>query len=149
MAGLVAGRLVERFHRPAIALSLRDDYAVGSARSIPDFNIIDAIGSIEDILERFGGHSQAAGFTVRRDRLNEAAERLSTFAASRLETAHLTPALEIDAIAQLGDFTRDVKGVAQLAGPIREGQPPSSVCHPWAFGCWMLISWASLNSTCG
>ncbi len=123
VAGLVAGRLVERFHRPAIALSLRDDYAVASARSIPDFSIIDAIGSIEDILERFGGHSQAAGFTVRRDRLDEAAERLSAFAASRLETAHLKPALEIDAIAQLGDFTRDVKEWLKSLAPFGKGNP--------------------------
>ena len=123
VAGLVAGRLVERFNRPAIALSLRDDYAVASARSIPGFSIIDAIRSIEDILERFGGHSQAAGFTVRRDRLDEAKDRLSAFAAQRLETAHLNPVLEIDAVARLDDFTRDVQDWLGSLAPFGKGNP--------------------------
>ena len=123
VAGLVAGRLVERFHRPAIALSLREDYAVASARSIPGFSIIDAIGSIEDILERFGGHSQAAGFTVSRDRLEEAAHRLTAFAADHLETAHLKHVLEIDATAELGDFTRDVQDWLGSLAPFGKGNP--------------------------
>ena len=59
VAGLVAGRLAERYRRPAVALSLSGEYAVASARSIPGFSIIDAIRSIEGMLTRYGGHSQS------------------------------------------------------------------------------------------
>ena len=121
VAGLVAGRLAERFHRPAVALSLGTEYATASARSIASFSIIDAVKSIEDLLERFGGHSQAAGFTLRRDRLDEAVRRLTAFASDRLSTTDLRPAVNIDVEVDLDELTRDVEDWLRNLEPFGKG----------------------------
>ncbi len=121
VAGLVAGRLAERFHRPAVALSLGTEYATASARSIASFSIIDAVKSIEDLLERYGGHSQAAGFTLRRDRLDEAVRRLTAFASDRLSTTDLRPAVNIDVEVDLDELTRDVEDWLRNLEPFGKG----------------------------
>ena len=123
VAGLVAGRLAERYHRPSIAVSLGEEYATASARSIPAFNMIEAIVSIEDMLERFGGHSQAAGFTLRKELLNEAAARLTAFAGERLDAADLTPSIHIDARADLPELTREVQDWLKELEPFGKGHP--------------------------
>ena len=107
VAGLAASRLVERYRRPAVVLSLNGEQAVASARSIPEFNILEAIASASDLLVRYGGHAQAAGFTVSTDLLPEATERLMAHAGQLLESLDLTPTLEIDAMATLPELTMD------------------------------------------
>ena len=121
VAGLVAGRLAERYRRPSVALSLGDDYAVASARSIPGFSIIDAIRSIEDMVTRYGGHSQAAGFTVARQNLDEAAQLLEDFAAEQLRGMDLAPTVEIDAVASLAELTKDVQDWLAALEPFGKG----------------------------
>ena len=123
VAGLVAGRLAERYRRPAVALSLGDDYAVASARSIPQFSIIDAIRSIEDLATRYGGHSQAAGFTVAKGTLGEATRRLQSYAADRLKTVDMTPTVEIDAAASLAELTKDAQEWLTALEPFGKGNP--------------------------
>ena len=107
VAGLAASRLVERYRRPAVVLSLNGEQAVASARSIPEFNIVEAIGSASDLLVRYGGHAQAAGFTVSTDLLPEVSERLLAHAGEILAPLDLTPTLEIDAMARLPELTMD------------------------------------------
>ena len=107
VAGLAASRLVESYRRPAVVLSINGQQAVASARSIPEFDLVEAIASISDLLVRYGGHSQAAGFTVPTDLIPEATKRLQLHAAQRLETLDLDPVLEIDAIATVPDLTMD------------------------------------------
>ena len=123
VAGLVAGRLAERYRRPAVALSLGDEYAVASARSIPGFSIIDAIRAIEDLVTRYGGHSQAAGFTVTRRVLEDASQRLQAYASERLNAIDLTPTVEIDAVAGLAEFTGDVQEWLVSLEPFGKGNP--------------------------
>ena len=123
VAGLVAGRLAERYRRPAVALSLGDEYAVASARSIPGFSIIDAIRSIEGLLTRYGGHSQAAGFTVARENLDEAAQLLENYAIKQLRGLDLSPAIEIDAVANLAELTKDVQDWLATLEPFGKGNP--------------------------
>ena len=123
VAGLVAGRLAERYRRPAVALSLSDEQAVASARSIPGFSIIDAIRSVEGLLVRYGGHSQAAGFTVARQALDEVGRRLESYAADRLGTLDLTPAVEIDAVAKLPELTRAAQEWLAALEPFGKGNP--------------------------
>ena len=123
VAGLVAGRLAERFHRPAVALSLGPEYATASARSIPSFSIIDAVKSIEDMLERFGGHSQAAGFTLRRERLAEAVRRLTAFATDHLGSTDLRPTVNIDVETGLGELTKEVEDWLRELEPFGKGNP--------------------------
>ena len=107
VAGLAASRLVERYRRPAVVLSLNGDQAVASARSIPEFNIVEAIASAADLLVRYGGHAQAAGFTVATDMIPEASERLLAHARRLLEPLDLVPTLEIDALATLPELTME------------------------------------------
>ncbi len=123
VAGLVAGRLAERHRRPAVALSLGDEYAVASARSIPGFSIIDAIHSIENLLTRHGGHEQAAGFTVPRENLEQVAQRLEAYAAERLVTMDLTPTVKIDAMASLPELTREAQDWLAALEPFGKGNP--------------------------
>ena len=108
VAGLAASRLVERFRRPAAVLSINDDHAVASARSIPEFNMIEAISASSDLLVRYGGHSQAAGFTVPTCDIGSVTERLTAYAADRLSDLDLAPSVEIDAVASLPELTLDV-----------------------------------------
>ena len=108
VAGLVAGRLSERFRRPAVVMAVEQEFAVGSARSIPEFNIADAISASQDLLVRFGGHSQAAGFTVARQSIPELTTRLDAYTAEILESDDLAPVLDIDAVVSLADLTPEV-----------------------------------------
>lgn len=103
--GLVAGRLTELFNRPAVALARADaDHLVASARSIGDFSLINAISQCEDLLVRFGGHQAAAGFTVRKERYTEVADRLSGIANARLGLFAPEPSLEIHAEGTLDEL---------------------------------------------
>ena len=103
--GLVAGRLTELFNRPAVALARADaDHLVASARSIGDFSLINAISQCEDLLVRFGGHQAAAGFTVRKERYTEVADRLSGIANARLGLFAPEPSLEIHAEGTLEEL---------------------------------------------
>ena len=108
VAGLAASRLAERYRRPSAVLSVDGDLAVASARSIPEFNIVDAIAASSPLLVRFGGHAQAAGFTVSTRHIDEVAKRLDEYAAERLGSLDLSPMLEIDALASLDELDFDL-----------------------------------------
>src|SRR5687767_1424622 len=83
--GIVASKLVDHFHRPAIVLSIEGDVAHGSCRSIPSFNMLAALESCGDAMIRFGGHKQAAGLTIEAARIRELRRRVNEFAEARLE----------------------------------------------------------------
>ncbi len=80
--GIVASRLVDEFYRPAILLSIKDDLARGSARSIAGFNITEALGKCREILINFGGHSQAAGLSLPVSQIASLGERINALAAA-------------------------------------------------------------------
>ena len=102
VVGLVAGRLVEEFYRPAVVCALDAAEARGSARSIPEFNIIAALRRCGHLFLRFGGHPQAAGFLMERGRLEELRRLLVAEAARELAGVDLRPALTLDAEVGLG-----------------------------------------------
>ena len=97
VAGLIAGRLVDRHRRPAVVFAVEGEYSVASGRSIPEFNIVAAMESCEDLLVRFGGHSQAAGLTVATKDIPQLKSRLEAYSAESLETQGLIRTVEIDA----------------------------------------------------
>ncbi|MFQ6028134.1 MAG: single-stranded-DNA-specific exonuclease RecJ [Dehalococcoidia bacterium] len=108
ISGLVAGRLAEAFHRPSVVLAATDEeQLVASGRSIPEFDLIKAFTTCQDLFVRYGGHSQAAGFTIRRDRLPLLEERLLAVAAELLGEGDLQPLLAIDAEVKIADLTED------------------------------------------
>lgn len=97
IVGLVASRLAEKHYRPAIVMEMGEEESRGSCRSIPEFHITEALDEVADLLERHGGHAQAAGFTLRNENLPPFKERLTAIAAERLDGLTLHPTIEIDA----------------------------------------------------
>jgi single-stranded-DNA-specific exonuclease len=110
--GIVASRVVEKHGRPTVVLGEEDGECVGSARSIPGFHLLDALESMRDVFIKFGGHSHAAGMTLRADRVDEFRERLNARAAEVLTPDDLRPGIEIDAVAKLSEL--DDRFFAQL-----------------------------------
>ena len=113
--GIVASRVVDRFHRPTFVLSADSEtgLAVGSGRSIPGFHLLEALESVAGIFERFGGHKQAAGCTVKIDRIAAMTRELNDFAANALGPEDFLPLLQLDAELGLSSITDDF--MAELA----------------------------------
>src|SRR5712691_10921928 len=95
--GLAASKIAERLHRPCVVISLDGDVGHGSARSIEAYHLFDGLTTCRDLLDKFGGHSHAAGLAIRRECIPEFRRRLNEHAASCLTEEDLTPALNIDA----------------------------------------------------
>ncbi len=93
VVGITASRIAERYSAPVILLSSEGDIAKGSARSVPGFNIFQAISSCEDLLLKFGGHSQAAGITLCTDNINAFREKINLYADKLPVTV---PQLQLD-----------------------------------------------------
>jgi len=103
--GIVASRIVERHHRPAILIAFDGELGTGSGRSIPGFDLLGALHAGADHLERYGGHRAAAGLTIRRERLEPFAAAIEAHAAELLTPELLAPVERVDAIvsgAELG-----------------------------------------------
>lgn len=94
--GIVASRLIETYYRPTIVLTQSNGLITGSARSIKDFDIYDAIDECSDLLEHFGGHKYAAGLSMKPENLESFIEKFESVVSSRITTEMLTPEVEID-----------------------------------------------------
>ena len=94
--GIVASRLTDSYYRPTIVLTRSGSLITGSARSIKNFDIYDAIDSCSDILEHFGGHKYAAGLSLKPEHLQEFSERFEKYVTEHLEEGDLTPELNVD-----------------------------------------------------
>jgi single-stranded-DNA-specific exonuclease len=115
IVGLVASRLAERRHRPAIVYERGPETSRASARSIPAFDIVSAIRKEKELLLRHGGHRAAAGFTVATEKLEELRGRLINTAAELLPAEELRPLIEIDAEAPLGALAGlEIKGLMRF-----------------------------------
>jgi len=104
VSGIVASRLVDMFHRPAIMLSNVDGKIKGSARSIKGFNIYDAMKQCEDLLEQFGGHEFAAGLTLEEKNLSEFRRRMNQIAFQGLSDSSFEPEISIDSKLELKEI---------------------------------------------
>jgi len=121
--GIVASRLVDAFHRPAVVLSVDGDTAHGSCRSIPAFDILAALDACAEHLDRFGGHRAAAGLTMKRGRITLFREAMTRWADDRLTPDDLRPRLRLDAQLGFRQITpRLMEGVTRLA-PFGIGNP--------------------------
>ncbi len=122
--GIVASRLVERYHRPTILIALTDDgLGKGSGRSIPGFHLLDALGPCARFLERFGGHRFAAGIGLRAEHVAAFAESFEAEAAGRLTARDLVPKLTIDAEVQAGEVTKELAMELKRLEPFGMGNP--------------------------
>lgn len=121
--GLAAGRLAEEFYRPVVVVERGEPLSKGSARSIPEFHITEALDSMAELLERYGGHAAAAGFTVRTALLPELQARLTALAREQLAGVTLTPTLQIDAELPLGDLSWELYHALAVLAPFGYGNP--------------------------
>ena len=96
--GIVASRLVDRFHRPVFVLGEEDGKATGSGRSIAGFHLLEALDAMPELFSKYGGHSHAAGLTLPAHAVEEFRSRFNRHARGILTPDHLRPAIEIDAL---------------------------------------------------
>lgn len=95
--GIVASRLVEKFHKPTVMLTTIDGVAKGSARSVTGFNIYEALQGCDDLLLQFGGHEAAAGLAVELDKLEEFRKRFNAILRTNMRESDILPEIRIDA----------------------------------------------------
>ncbi len=123
IAGPVAGKLSEEYYRPVVIVSIDDKTASGSSRSIPEFNIINALNQCQDLLARYGGHAQAAGFTLPSKNLTALQKSLIEMAQKELTGIDLKPRINIDAEVRLPELEGDTWASLQKLAPFGKGNP--------------------------
>jgi single-stranded-DNA-specific exonuclease len=121
--GIAASKIAERINRPCVVISLDGEIGHGSARSIAAYHLFDGLNQCRDLLEKFGGHSHAAGLTIKRDRVPEFRTRLNSHAASCLSEEDLVPALAIDAEVRATDVTMRLADELRALEPYGAGNP--------------------------
>lgn len=122
--GIVASRLVERYHRPVVLIALTEDgKGKGSGRSIPGFHLLDALKLCSQHLSRFGGHRYAAGIGLRAEDVPAFAEAFEEVAARLLTDSDLVPRLTIDAEVEPGEVTRELALELKRLEPFGMGNP--------------------------
>ncbi len=123
VVGLVASNLVGQYYRPAIVGEERGALTTASCRSIPEFNIIEALDQCEDLLEQHGGHAAAAGFTIANDNIPAFVERMTQIAEEEFEDQKLQPTLHADAEVKLSELDADVLEYLSWLEPTGYGNP--------------------------
>jgi len=121
--GLVAGRLVDEFYKPAIIINLGPELCQGSCRSIREFDLAAVLEACRDLLVAFGGHPLAAGFTVKRRNLPQLEQRIFELAAQQLSHLELRPEVVVDAELPLAALAGDTFNLIQKLSPYGEGNP--------------------------
>lgn len=119
--GIVASRLVEKFYRPTIMLTTVDGVAKGSARSIANFNIYEALEKCKDVLIHFGGHKAAAGLAVEIDKINEFKERFSQVVRESMTLEDLFPEIHIDSQLKFSEITPKFLRIIDQFAPFGPG----------------------------
>ena len=128
VVGIVASRLSEEFCRPTFLICLDGDHGKASSRSYGGFNLFAALRELSPLLEGFGGHELAAGFTIRRENIPEFRRRICELAAAYAATGAAIPTLEIDCEVPGRLLTeRNVQGLSQLE-PCGTGCPKPMLC---------------------
>lgn len=121
VVGIVASRLTESFYRPTIVLTQSNDLITGSARSVKDFDIYDAIDSCSDLLEHFGGHKYAAGLSIKPENLETFTSRFEDVVAKTISDCMLVPEVEIDLKMDLRSITSKFWGILRQFAPFGPG----------------------------
>ena len=105
IVGIVASRLIETYYRPTVVLTMSNGLVTGSARSIPGFDLYQAVESCSDLLENFGGHMYAAGLTMKPENVEEFARRFDEYVEQNIDPRILVPQVEIDSMLLFSDIT--------------------------------------------
>jgi len=123
VVGIVASRLVDRFHRPAVLIAVDGEEARGSGRSIEPFHIREALAECSDALTSFGGHAMAAGLSLPTRNVERFAAALARIAAERLSASDLRPTLRVDAEVNVAELPQSVVEHLERLAPFGQGNP--------------------------
>jgi len=115
--GIVASRLVERYHRPTVMISIDGDEGKGSARSIPNFHLYDALSECSDLLIRFGGHKYAAGLSIKIENIEEFRRRFNAVTSKVLTDDDLLPRMFMDAEIEFNEINERLIEVINMFAP--------------------------------
>jgi len=121
VVGIVASRIVEKYYRPAIMLTTIDGVAKGSARSIPGFNIYEAIEECKELVIQFGGHKAAAGLEIEVDKIEEFRKRFNEILKVNLNNDDIIPEIKIDSKISLCEITPKFIRVLEQFAPFGPG----------------------------
>jgi single-stranded-DNA-specific exonuclease len=121
--GLAASKIAERLHRPCVVISFEGDVGHGSARSIEAYHLFEGLTACRDLLDKFGGHSHAAGLAIRRECIGEFRRRLNEHAAACLTEDDLLPSLTIDAEISGGGLGFKLLQELGMLEPFGAGNP--------------------------
>ncbi|HLM92660.1 MAG TPA: single-stranded-DNA-specific exonuclease RecJ [Gaiellaceae bacterium] len=130
--GIVASRLVERFHRPVVLIAGGDEEWTGSGRSIPAFDLHGALGTCAGLLGRWGGHRAAAGLSISPENLEAFAEAFAARAGEELSEDDLAPLVRVDAVVRGTELTLDLCRELERLAPFGLGNPGVTLL---AVGC--------------
>src|SRR3989339_16827 len=123
LTGLVAGRLSRDYSRPVFVMTNVDNVIVGSGRSIPEFNIIEALQQNEKMLIKYGGHPQACGFSITADKREEFIKTMKSLALTKLKNIQFQPSLEIELAINFEDISWDLLDLLEKFHPYGQSNP--------------------------
>jgi single-stranded-DNA-specific exonuclease len=121
--GITATRVVERYGRPALVISIDGDQAHGSGRSIAGFHLLNALETCASLFTRYGGHAHAVGFSMPAARVPELRQLLDQYARTRLTLADFSPVLEVDEQLSFHQLTAELYQAVQHLEPFGIGNP--------------------------
>ncbi len=121
VVGIVASRLTETFYRPTIVFTLSNGLISGSARSVKDFDIYNAIEACSDLLEHFGGHKFAAGLSLKPENLEAFRKRFEETVSASIQEYQLTPEIEIDHVLKISDIDAKFYRILMQFAPFGPG----------------------------
>ena len=121
IVGIVASRLIETYYRPTVVLTMSNGFVTGSARSVPGFDLYQAVESCSDLLENFGGHIYAAGLTMRPENVDEFTRRFNEYVERHIDPQMLIPQVEIDSELLFSDITPQFRSTLNRFQPFGPG----------------------------
>jgi single-stranded-DNA-specific exonuclease len=117
VVGIVASRLIEKYYRPTIVLTQNGEFASGSARSVPGFNLYEALHACREWLLGYGGHFAAAGMTLMPENIERFSKKFEEVVSETIEPGCLIPELEVDAIARFRDLDFQIFRIIEQMEP--------------------------------
>jgi len=127
--GIVASRITEKYHRPSVILSVEDGIAKGSARSVGDISIFDALNACKHLFIGFGGHKQAAGLSLNEADVEQLRYEINEYAKKHITEDDLIPKVKIDGIIHSHEITHDTVDALELLEPHGLGNPKPSFVY--------------------
>lgn len=133
IVGIVASRLTEKYYKPTIVLTKANDMISGSARSIQGFDLYQAIDSCRDLLENFGGHTYAAGLSLKEENLDKFKQKFYEYVTNHITPELLIPTIEIDDVIQFKEIDSKFVDLLHKFEPFGPGNPKPYFCTKYIY----------------